>query len=265
MPIMWHNLAMTPLDSIETPLRLRLEEHARKLRKLDGPERGPLRDFVLLLDGIVAELDQAVGLEEKEDALVRHCVLQGAFPIFLFARKLKVDAAWSYLMDIWERLARTFGIADKLFWRSVVADSSTSYLSFNLPLEREFLVAFQAVVFEILRESENQARGRTGVRRLLAHLGLSYDQLGRAFNVSGETVRRWERGSHPIPDERLADLSSADSALGRLLVIFQPERLPQALRRKAELFGGETALDWILRGRMGEVADRYETALVYQG
>jgi hypothetical protein len=40
--------------------------------------------------------------------------------------------------------------------------------------------------------------------------------------------------------------------------------LPTGIRRPAELFDGETALAWILRGRIAEVADRYETALLYQ-
>ena len=44
------------------------------------------------------------------------------------------------------------------------------------------------------------ARRRPGDRRRpMTHLALSYDHLGRALNISGETVRRWERGTHPIP------------------------------------------------------------------
>jgi hypothetical protein len=31
------------------------------------------------------------------------------------------------------------------------------------------------------------------------------------------------------------------------------------------LFDGERALDWILRGRIGDAAGRYEIALSYQG
>jgi hypothetical protein len=54
-------------------------------------------------------------------------------------------------------------------------------------------------------------------------------------------------------------------ALDRLLALFQPARLPLAIRRPAELFDGERALDWILRGRIGEAAGRYEIALSYQG
>ena len=99
----------------------------------------------------------------------------------------------------------------------------------------------------------------------MAQLALSYDQLGHAFGVSGETLRRWERGSHEIPADRMASLTEADGVLKRLLAIFKPERLAHVLRRKAALFGDESALDWILRGRIAEVADRYDAAFAYQG
>ena len=59
-------------------------------------------------------------------------------------------------------------------------------------------------------------------------------------------------------------VNRASSAVMRLAAIFRPERLPQVIRRKAALFGGESALDWILRGQIHEVADRYETTLAYQ-
>ena len=45
--------------------------------------------------------------------------------------------------------------------------------------------------------------------------------------------------------------------------IFLPERIVQATRRKAELFDGQSALDWILNGRWPEVIQKYEAALCY--
>ena len=136
------------------------------------------------------------------------------------------------------------------------------------PLEaaeaRELLATLNTVVFELLRDSESQVRGREILRRLMGLLSLSFDESGRLLGVSGETVRRWERGSHRVPDERMAQLEQAGAALERLVEIFRPERLARILRRAADLFRGETALDWILRGRISEVADRYEAALTYQ-
>ena len=102
------------------------------------------------------------------------------------------------------------------------------------------------------------------MRRLAGALDLSFDELGQMLGVRGETARRWERGLGSIPTDRLADLTTAEAALDRLLGLFRPERLPVAIRRPAELFGGESALDWILRGRIQDVADGYERALSYQ-
>ncbi len=106
--------------------------------------------------------------------------------------------------------------------------------------------------------------GRLAIEKLMGGLSLSQDQLGRMLGVSGETVRRWKTGATGIPLSQVAELTAAESALDRLLRIFRRERLPLAIRRKAELFGGRQALDWILDGRIAEVADRYEAGLAYQ-
>jgi hypothetical protein len=84
------------------------------------------------------------------------------------------------------------------------------------------------------------------------------------LGVSGETVRRWKAGATGIPLSHAAELTAAESALNRLMRMFRPARLPLAIRRNADLFGGKRALDWILDGRIAEVADRYEAALAYQ-
>jgi hypothetical protein len=99
----------------------------------------------------------------------------------------------------------------------------------------------------------------------MAYLGLSLDHLARMLSVAGDTVRLWERGYGEVPASRFGELLLADKALDRLLTLFRPERLPQVIRRKADLFEGEEALDWILRGRIADVADRYDSALSYQG
>ena len=84
------------------------------------------------------------------------------------------------------------------------------------------------------------------------------------FKVSGETIRRWERGQVRIPLARQAELVSAEAALARLETLFLPERLAQVIRRPAGLFQQERALDLILRGLIADVAQRYEIALTYQ-
>lgn len=126
-------------------------------------------------------------------------------------------------------------------------------------------IALHQTVDDCLAGSGICERGPAQVARLGRQLGMSHEDLGRVFRVSGETVRRWERGQVRVPDARLAELDLMSAALDRLDALFEPTRLAQVIRRPAELFGGETALAWIERGRIAEVADRYETALAYQG
>ena len=265
---MWHYVGMERVSKASAPnLRLRLEQQGRRLQQLKTPEIEPLREFVHVLDEAYAQLLSAKDLTDDSAALVRQSALQSSFPALLLYRQKAEDAAWCYVTRSCEQISEALGAAANSSWSSHLEKAFTKpqvSLSFHPESEQEFLTAFHNVVFEHLHDTRRDSRGRQIVRRLITHLGLSYDQLGRAFNISGETIRRWDRGSHPIPEERVAELSQADTSLSRLLEIFQPERLSQVVRRKAELFGGETALDWIVRGRIGDVADRYEVALAYQ-
>lgn len=95
-------------------------------------------------------------------------------------------------------------------------------------------------------------------------LDLSFDQLGRIFHVSGETVRRWETGAIAIPESHWTAVSGLAQETGRLQQLFEAHRLPMVIRRPAEMFTGRTALDWIFDGRIQEAADLYEAALLYQ-
>jgi transcriptional regulator with XRE-family HTH domain len=117
----------------------------------------------------------------------------------------------------------------------------------------------------LLLARRHDLEARLALDRLMLRLSLSQDEAARMLGVSGETVRRWQRGAVKIPMPRAAQLLATAEALERLLALFQPERLPLAIRRPAELFDGERALDWILRGRIAEAAGRYEIALSYQG
>lgn len=101
--------------------------------------------------------------------------------------------------------------------------------------------------------------------RLGSALGLGQDELGRLFGVSGESIRRWRNRQVAMPLDQRAKLGESAAALDRLEAIFQPQALAQAVRRKAAAFEGESALDWILRGRIRDVADIYEFVLSYQG
>jgi DNA-binding transcriptional regulator YiaG len=272
---MWQIVAMSPGDhtseDFEASLKARLEEQGRRLQELEVPELGAIRELVQALDQVYRDLLRQRDLSGLAMDLVRQSALQGSSPALLLYRSGRTEAAWNFVVTSCEQISQAFGARRPPYSGPVqtLFPSSTfrslEDMATHLDREREFLAAFNNVVFEHVRHSAGQVFGREIVRRLMTHLALSYDQLGRALNLSGETVRRWERGTHPIPEDRMAELIQADAALARLLEVFQPERLPQVLRRKADLFQGDTALDLILRGRLGDVADRYEVALAYQG
>lgn len=102
------------------------------------------------------------------------------------------------------------------------------------------------------------------VVRLQTTLGLSRDEIGRVFGVDADTVERWRDGLDLITSERFADFQEVADSLNLLEATFLPDRLPDVIRRPASLFDGERALDWILRGRIKEVAERYDRLLMYQ-
>lgn len=145
---------------------------------------------------------------------------------------------------------------------SHVAEISACRPAFESDFEEWGLLYHQAIEQVVTRAGTEPVR--TALRALMTRLELSQDDTGRMFGVSGETVRRWERGATSIPAERRTAILAAEAGLRRLQELFRPHRLPTVVRRAAELFDGESALDWILRGRIADVADRYETALVYQ-
>lgn len=275
MAKVWHNEAMDittePLtleQAIET-VRVRLAKQLPAVGRLSSPDLSIVRDFVHEVEACVDFLNRAAGVAEEDGAaLLRSSVIQSSFPALLLLRQEETRAAAAFLVEAWRRTAEALG--ESIYLPATggsgleVREPGTPYRA-SLDLERELLTLYNTVVFEVLLAAEGMGRGRDILRRLMAQLSLSYDQLGRAFGVSGETIRRWERGSHDIPADRMTTLVEAEAALRRLLNIFKPERLPHVLRRKATLFGDESGLDLIFRGRMAEVADRYEVALAYQG
>jgi transcriptional regulator with XRE-family HTH domain len=240
-------------------------EDDTELRLPRDPDLGSVRGFVTLVDRCVELLNRALDLDEDRSSLIRQSTLQGSFPVLYCYRHGRTRLAADLLLAEWKRQTETFGGREESLGFRMEEPGALEMLA---PLEaaeaRELMATLNTVVFELLRDSESQVQGRGILRRLMGLLSLSFDELGRLLGVSGETVRRWERGSHRVPDERMAQLDQAGAALERLVEVFRPERLARVLRRAADLFRGETALDWILRGRISDVADRYEAALTYQ-
>ncbi len=114
-----------------------------------------------------------------------------------------------------------------------------------------------------METGEKYDRGLRVLQQLQINLGLSREDLGTMLGLTGESVRGWETRSEDIPDAVFGRLVAAQSALDQLLGVFLPERLPMVIRRRAAAFNGERALDWILDGRIAEVADIYDRGLSY--
>ncbi len=110
-----------------------------------------------------------------------------------------------------------------------------------------------------------QERALLIMKRLRKHLDLSGEDLGTMLGLTGQAVRAWEAREAEVPDLVFGKLIAAQSALDQLLGIFLPERLPEVIRRRAAAFDGGRALDWILDGRIADVAEKYDRGLAYLG
>lgn len=235
--------------SAEREIRQCLEAR-RDIRDLlrHGGSEG-VRQFTQVVHSCVEKLNAEAGLTGLRAVFVAHAVMQSALSPMLLFRKGEIRAASQAVSVLWWNAHSTGELLAK--HRD---EWELEELAHILPI----------VVFEEAASARKMTSGRDMLRRVSACFGLSFDDIGRMLKVSGETVRRWERGISRIPSDALATLELVDSALTRLTRLFLPQRLPEVVRRKADLFDGSRALDWILQGRIAEVADRYEQALSYQ-
>jgi hypothetical protein len=84
------------------------------------------------------------------------------------------------------------------------------------------------------------------LRRILDVWGLSASEAARMFGVSRQAVSKWT--THGLPAERVevvANLAAATDLLVRYLKI---DRIPAAVRRKAEKLGGSSLVDVVAEG-----------------
>lgn len=222
-----------------------------------------------MLTGLM-QLNRAVGFEGPVSGFVTDLVLSSASQAALFWRRRLAEEASTALVQEW---------LDQSLIPSPRAESirtARAELIRNLsgqevqglhpqPADREFLLLYSLAVSEKLRAETSQSQARQSLRSLLSRLDLSATDAAQMLRVSAADVERWESGERQIPTESQALLNRGASALTRLSAVFRPERLPQVIRRAAPLFDGQSALEWILQGRIGEVAAKYESVLLYQG
>jgi transcriptional regulator with XRE-family HTH domain len=218
----------------------------------------------------IVHLNQRIGFEAAASAWVHDLVLASASQAAVFWWHGWNDQARTSLLHSWvnQSLAVEPAWRDLHEFRQKLIDEQFRPAARKLQSSasgREFLLVFSLAVAEKLRAEESQSQARQAIRRLISGLELSREDMTGMLGVPAGTAEQWESSETPIPTETRAMLTRADDALSRLLAIFRPERLPQVIRQKADLFQGESARDWIRRGRIREVADLYEAAFAYQG
>jgi len=224
-------------------------------------------DLVRTIDAFVVSSASAAGVEAEKLPLVRDKALQDSFYICVLESKKSARHAAG---DYYNYLSHHIG----LFQNPAIAETPLTDLwqnsidlaskDFDVANVQESFALFHLAVSSVISEQESANEGRQILRTLIAALALSFDELGRMFRVAGETVRRWETGASSISSDRKATITSTRESLNKLLKIFRQARLPQVIRRPAELFSGECALDWILRGKIVDVVKPYEISLRFQ-
>ncbi len=211
-----------------------------------SPDAENVRKFLRWATNLIGALNSRAGIEGELARATTSVAAQSLNPAYEFLLRGDQEAAQDWLVDAWEASALSVLTGGSARPKATVES------------------AFNLAVAELLSEGEISYRVRQALARLKVHLEVSPEELGLLVGVSGSTIGEWERDSGIIPKEKSALLVSAASALNRLLNVFRAETLPHVIRRPAELFDGERALDWILRGQITEVVGRYESALQYR-
>jgi len=270
----------------------------RTLRQLlkDSSRMGLLRDpsyeraleFFRIADNCILEINSKAGFENTQSAIIRHKFLQeisSVVGVIVCQQGKNPERMSDLLFWSWANAAETIGkIAVKKgtgktftllkargpksaspIGLGVLRKEDIEAVQENLPKFQEWLALCNLALSKLFSDRDRTTEARQSLRAIMATFDLSYDEVGRMFGVSGETVRRWESGTARIPAERVGAIAMGMDALSRLLKLFKAAHLADVIRRKADLFGGERALDWVVRGRIADVADRYDLVLTYQG
>ena len=218
----------------------------------------------------ITHLNRTIGFEDNTSAYVHDLVLACASQAAVFWLRGWSEQARESLLHSWIDQSLALEPTWKLLidFRAALACDPLSSRAAKLQAsewDREFLLVFGLAVAKRLGTEQVTSQARQSLRQLLERLELSTADLSQWLGVPTETVDQWESARTAIPPATRAALAQADDAVSRLLAIFRPERLPQVIRQKADIFEGESARDWILRGRIQDVADLYESAFAYQG
>jgi DNA-binding XRE family transcriptional regulator len=245
-----------------------------EMPSFEGVEQGPATlasarkcvDWMVL---VVFQLNKNAAFELQTSALIHDLVIASASQAALLCRRRLSDQARTSLIHSWldqSLLLRPSWERMRTLRNELVHGLFTESEAKLEPseIDREFLLLFSLAASERLRTDSAESQARQSLRNLMSRLELSAEELAHLAEVARNDIVEWESGRQRIPADRQPALNKASSGVSRLLSLFRPERLPQVIRRKIDLFEGESALDWILQGRTDEVVERYESALTYQ-
>jgi hypothetical protein len=231
-------------------------------------ERRDLETVRRWLDWILAGVDRLNNrflFDSNALPLVRELVLQNGFLACVYSWHGGAEIGKTSLVHTW--IDSVFvGLDEELLhsvrnlWAQEIPKSKFHLTS----ADSEMLAIFNAAVAERLLSERAAWQGRQAVRDLMVRLGLGAEEVAAMLRVPVDTLTDWETGRAAIPAEKVVQLQTATTALSKLLGIFRPDRLPQVIRRRVELFEGKSAAEWIVAGKITEVAERYETAFAYQ-
>jgi transcriptional regulator with XRE-family HTH domain len=92
------------------------------------------------------------------------------------------------------------------------------------------------------------------LRRIMDTFGLSKTELGRMFGVSRQAVDQWLGGA--VPSERQEKLATLLAVVDLLERKLKPGRLPGVARRPADVYDGQTMLDFVAADRHRELLEK---------
>ncbi len=221
------------------------------------PDLASLRPVVRAFSDIFVALNRSAGVPEPVASLLWANCLGGSVLVVPLLYRGEVDAAAQCILRVWQVVATTLGGVRPWTAGALPVLPAAHHGLAELATQDavRFIPTFALAVSELAANLAARNDARDVRDQLRAHLALNDADMERALGACGELQ------SSP---EAHAYVASAGAALDRLLHLFKPESLAQVIRRPAELFDGKRALDWILEGRIAEVADRYDVALSYQ-
>jgi hypothetical protein len=252
---------LAPAMEVRFALFDHLNQACALLRDVSEPDLDSSLRFLRLAERCVMDMNEAARLSGSSALVTRLGVLQSALPAFAACAAGNVRAAVDWISTEWHRYAELAGAMPEAF---TTESPAIDGLDDDKWMSAEAFAMFNLAVSEHIAQVNPRSAARQAIDHLRVYLDLDFDALGTICGVSGEVIRQYAEGAGPLPPSARTVIVKADSQASRLIKMFRPERLADVIRRPARSFGNRRALDWILEGRIEEVADEYDRRFRYQ-